>query len=325
MNSTGSLAQTPPHSVPDSGALATLTPAAAKLARASLSPNTLRAYQGALNRLGDYLHKQDRGIAGLTDKTLADHLSSIHEAGASPASAAIALAAVRFLAKTSGQSSPAGPLTGRVMAGIRRQGKERGRGQVAGIQWSQADTAAAIASNAGQSLAGLRDAALIALMSDCLLRVSEAVALDLDALKFESDGTGRLSIRHSKTDQEGLGETLFVGAPTISRIRAWITGAGIASGPLFRRVRRGDVVGDAPLSTQAARAIIKRRATAADLQGRFSGHSLRVGSAQSLAASGASLVEMQTAGRWQSPNMPGRYARGELAARGAIARLRYGK
>ena len=39
-------------------------------------------------------------------------------------------------------------------------------------------------------------------------------------------------------------------------------------------------------------------------------HSLRVGGAQSLAAGGASLVEMQTAGRWQSPAMPGHYARG---------------
>ena len=68
-----------------------------------------------------------------------------------------------------------------------------------------------------------------------------------------------------------------------------------------------------------------RRAGAADLEGRFSGHSLRVGGAQSLASAGASVVEMQTAGRWQSPSMPGRYARGELAARGAVARLRYGK
>ena len=325
MNTTGSLSQEPQHSAPDSGALDRLTPAAAKLARASLSPNTRSAYQGALNRLGPTCRSRARTSRPSPIPRWPIYLSSLHESGASPATAAVALAAVRFLAKITGQSSPAGPLTGRVMAGIRRQGKERGRGQVAGIQWSQADTVAAVASNAGQSLAGLRDAALIALMSDCLLRVSEAVALELDAITFESDATGRLSIRHSKTDQEGQGATLFMGAPTISRIRAWITGAGIESGPLFRRVRRGDVVGNAPLSTQAARAIIKRCATAADLQGRFSGHSLRVGSAQSLAASGASLVEMQTAGRWQSPNMPGRYARGELAARGAIARLRYGK
>ena len=47
--------------------------------------------------------------------------------------------------------------------------------------------------------------------------------------------------------------------------------------------------------------------------------------AQSLAAGGASLVEMQTAGRWQSPSMPGHYARGQLAARGAVARVRYGR
>ena len=111
----------------------------------------------------------------------------------------------------------------------------------------------------------------------------------------------------------------------MSRVRAWMRAASIESGPIFRRVRRGDkVIGAASLSTRAARAIIQRRVAAADLQGRFSGHSLRVGSAQSLAAGGASLVEMQTAGRWQSPATPGHYARGQLAARGAVARLRYG-
>ena len=257
--------------------------------------------------------------------SLAEYLGALHEGGTSPASASLACAAVRFLAKTTGQPSPAGPLTGRVLAGIRRQGKDRGRGQVAGIQWSQADTAAAIASNGDQDLAGLRDAGILALMSDCLLRVSEATALQVDHLALEADGTARLTIEHSKTDQEGTGAVLFVGAPTVSRLRAWMRSAGIESGPLFRRVRRGGVVGGAPLSTQAVRQIIKRRAAAADLEGHFSGHSLRVGSTQSLASQGASLVEMQTAGRWQSPAMPGHYARGEFAARGAVARLRYGK
>ena len=61
------------------------------------------------------------------------------------------------------------------------------------------------------------------------------------------------------------------------------------------------------------------------VKGRVSGHSLRVGGAQSLAAGGASIVEMQTAGRWQSPAMPGHYSRGQLTARGAVARVRYGR
>ena len=227
-----------------SGAAATLTPAAAALARASISENTRRAYQSALDRLQAFLREQGRDLAPLTDRQLAGYLGARHEAGAAPASASLAVAAVRFLAKTTGQPSPAGPLTGRVMAGIRRQGKDRGRGQVAGIQWSQADTAAALASNGDGDLAGLRDAALMALMSDGLLRAGEATALRAEHLALEEDGTGRLTLEHSKTDQEGVGAVLFVGAPTARRLRAWMRAAGIESGPLFRRVRRGGVIGD---------------------------------------------------------------------------------
>ena len=67
------------------------------------------------------------------------------------------------------------------------------------------------------------------------------------------------------------------------------------------------------------------RAADAGIEGRVSGHSLRIGAAQSLAAAGAGLVELQQAGRWDSPSMPAHYARGQLAARGAVARLRHDK
>ena len=40
---------------------------------------------------------------------------------------------------------------------------------------------------------------------------------------------------------------------------------------------------------------------------------------------GASVVDMQTAGRWADPKMPAHYARAELAERGAVARFFYGK
>ena len=51
--------------------------------------------------------------------------------------------------------------------------------------------------------------------------------------------------------------------------------------------------------------------------GRVSGHSLRIGSAQSLAAAGAGEAELREA-------MPARYTRHQTAARGAGARFRYG-
>ena len=74
---------------------------------------------------------------------------------------------------------------------------------------------------------------------------------------------------------------------------------------------------------RSIRSIIAKRAADAGVAGRVSGHSLRVGSAQSLAAAGAGLVELQEAGDWQSPAMPAHYARHQLAARGAVAKLRY--
>ncbi len=103
----------------------------------------------------------------------------------------------------------------------------------------------------------------------------------------------------------------------------------LEDGPLFRPVTKSGLVGSKPLSARSVRRIIQARAEAADVGpenpslGRVSGHSLRVGAAQSLAQAGTSLVEMQQAGRWESPSMPGHYARAELASRGAVARLRY--
>ena len=79
------------------------------------------------------------------------------------------------------------------------------------------------------------------------------------------------------------------------------------------------------LIPHSARRIIKKRAADAGVEGFISGHSLRVGSAVSLAQAGASVVDMQVAGRWKSSQMPVRYAKAELAERGAIARFKYGK
>ena len=78
------------------------------------------------------------------------------------------------------------------------------------------------------------------------------------------------------------------------------------------------------LNVSGLRLVLKRRAAAAGIEGRVSGHSLRVGSAQSLAGRGATLVEMQIDGRWSSPQMPGHYARAQLAGQGAVDRLQYG-
>ena len=286
------------------------------LAAASIAPNTRRAYTAALGRLDTWL--AEMGVP-LSDPALAEYLSELFEAGKAPAVAALVVAAVKFRAKLTGTDAPVGPATARVLAGFRRAGRTRGRGQVEGVRWEQADAAAALAVNEETELSGLRDAAILAVASDALLRVSELAALTVADIDLTEQ---TITVQRSKTDQEGTGAVLFLGKPTIQRVQAWLAAAGIREGPLFRALTKGGKV-RAGLSARSLRTIITRRAKAAGVPGRVSGHSLRVGSAQSLAAAGASVVEMQQAGRWKSPSMPGQYARKQIARRGAVARLRY--
>ena len=79
-----------------------------------------------------------------------------------------------------------------------------------------------------------------------------------------------------------------------------------------------------PLGADSVRKIVRERvAVVVGVAGRIGGHSLRVGSARELAATGASVAELQQAGGWRSPATPEIYIRREVAARGPVARRRY--
>ena len=134
---------------------------------------------------------------------------------------------------------------------------------------------------------------MIRLMSDCLLRISEVVAVDV------ADVGSALRIRQSKTHPGTAGipdVTLYIGEPTREAIKRYCEAGNITEGPLFRWVRRGDHIANTRLTIDGVRKIIKRRARAAGIEGKISGHSLRIGSAISLAQAGASVVNMQVAG-----------------------------
>ena len=78
------------------------------------------------------LARLDSFTAGRTldDATLAVYLAELHDAGKSPATIGLAVAAVRFRAKLTRSPSPAGPATERVLAGARRQGAVRSPGSL---------------------------------------------------------------------------------------------------------------------------------------------------------------------------------------------------
>ena len=66
-------------------------------------------------------------------------------------------------------------------------------------------------------------------MSDGMLRVGEAEALTVDDIIFESDWLG-VSVRRSKTDQEGRGKVAYGGPETARLASRWLETAGIVEG-----------------------------------------------------------------------------------------------
>ena len=293
---------------------------------ASCAANTTRAYRSGWSAWQRWAAEHGHQVMPAAPVAVAAYLAHRAEQGAAVSTVRIARAAISAAHRQAGADDPCKhPGVVQVLKGLSRTDKDRGQVQGQGLDWRAADLVAGGAANGGRSLAGLRDAAIIQVMLDALSRVSEAAALDVADVQRQVDGIGigTVTVRSSKTDQEGRGHVRYLGAPTMRRLGAWLSAAGITTGgPLLRQVLKDGATVTGRLGARSIRSIITRRAADAGA-GRVSGHSLRVGSAQSLAAAGTGLVELQEVGDWQTPTMPAHYARHQLAARGAVAKLRY--
>jgi hypothetical protein len=70
----------------------------------------------------------------------------------------------------------------------------------------------------------------------------------LECVGVSADGRSATAlIARSKTDQEGAGAVRWVSPRTAAALRAWLDCARIASGPLFRAIRKNGVAKQSPL------------------------------------------------------------------------------
>jgi site-specific recombinase XerD len=174
-----------------------------------------------------------------------------------------------------------------------------------------AETVRSMAQAAPDTLRGARDRAMLLLGFAGAFRRSELVALDFADLEETEDGF-RITIRKSKTDQEGQGQTIGIArgsaACPVRAVKAWLTAAGITEGAIFRPVP-GEVAAER-LRPRAVANIVKKYAKRIGLPiSDFSAHSLRSGFLTSAARRGASIFRMRDVSRHKSMDVLQGYVR----------------
>ncbi|OZI75218.1 site-specific integrase [Bordetella genomosp. 12] len=173
------------------------------------------------------------------------------------------------------------------------------------------------------SLIGLRDRAMLLFAwASGGRRRSEVVAATLENTRRTPDGY-LYTLAHSKTNQEGRARPDIhkpVAGRAAQALSAWLEAAGITEGALFRRVRRGGIVGEA-LGAEALRRMVQARARQAGLQGDFAAHSLRAGFITEAGRQGLPLAEVMAMSGHASVATVMHYHRAGAAASSKAARL----
>ncbi len=291
--------------------------------RQSTAANTRRAYLADWTHFGHWTAAHGRDSLPASPATVAAYVAAL--AGVAKVSTITRrLAAISQYHQAAGFESPTPELLVRkTMAGIRREKGSAPAGKAPVL----IDTLRTIATQLPDSLAGKRDRALLLLGFAGAFRRSELVRLDVADLDFRQKGLV-VTIRSSKTDQEGQGRP--VGIPygshpetcPLGAVQDWLAAAHIETGPVFRGVRRGQVLPERLCDRSVALAV-KRCTKLVGLDPvAFGGHSLRSGFCTSAAEANVSERSiMNQTGHRSLTVLRGYIRKGELFLDNAAAKV----
>lgn len=287
--------------------------------RESVPEETRRAYDGDWTRFTDWCSPLGYQPLPATPDVLAYYATHLADEGKAPATIDRAIAAILTAHESAGIEKPATEPARAVLKQYRHEiaTDENGRTVRKAPPVTITKLRGMVATCAPESLAGLRDRALIVAGFACGARRSELAALNIRDVEFVEEGV-ILNIRTSKADKESRGrrpKLIYGNHPEtcpVRTLRAWLDALaqrGITSGPLFRRIDRHGVLGRAPngrgdpqgrLTGQGALLIVRRAAKRAgiDHASAFTGHSLRSGFATETYRAGANPVWIADQGGW---------------------------
>ena len=163
------------------------------------------------------------------------------------------------------------------------------------------------------SIRGIRDRALLLVAYDTLCRRSELVSLQVKDVKINIKNgieTSSILLRKSKTDQDSTGKWLHLSQRAHLALVEWMKELPEGQEMLYCGLNRALDISPQIGAGQINR-IYKKIAKKAGLDESaiegISGHSMRVGAAQDLLNSGASMPIIMQRGRWSKTDTVMRY------------------
>jgi site-specific recombinase XerD len=285
---------------------------AADFAKASKAKATQDAYGSDFRIFESWCRPRGLRVLPATAESLCAFLADEASAGRRASTLGRRLAAIRYFHRAAGHDTPTvDEKVKAVLAGIRRTiGAAPVRKKAA-----TSDIVLGMVGGKGSDLRSLRDRTILLLGFAGAFRRSELVALNADDIEETPEGM-LVTLRRSKTDQEGIGRRVAIprgeiACPVVA-LKAWLEAAGITEGAIFRRIfnKRAQRVTDRRLAPRNVAAIVKQGAARLGFDpSTFGGHSLRAGFVTSAVKRGANLIKITDVTGHKSLEMLKTYSR----------------
>jgi site-specific recombinase XerD len=278
--------------------------AAARSYRAQAkAANTLRAYASDWSQFESWCDERGLDPLPARPEAVATYLASLALAGKADTTVGRHFTAIGWKHRQDGHVPPTSRDARRViadtLAGIRREARARPSARKAAITARQ--LVAMIAAAEGEGTRSIRDRAILALGLAAALRRSELVALEWRDVELVDKGL-KLTLRHSKTDQEGEGQVIAVPSgktlKPVERLKAWLAVRVQGAGPLFYQIDPQGRLTDKAMSDRSIARLIQKYAGRVGLDPEtVAGHSLRAGFLTEASRNGATIAKMQEVSR----------------------------
>ena len=275
------------------------------------APSSIRAYRADFTDFIHFCHDRDANALPAQPSLVVQYICKLTDSGRSSASIRRALCGLSAIHKLNRFEDPTKDPD--VALEMRRMHRKLGRSakQAGSINL---DALVKMLSATDDSIRGIRDRALLLVAYDTLCRRSELVSLQVKDVKINMKNgieTSSILLRKSKTDQDSTGKWLYLSQRAHLALVEWMKELPEGQEYLIVGIDRGGRISRSSLGSGQVNRIYKQIARNAGLnelviEG-ISGHSMRVGAAQDLLNSGASMPIIMQRGRWSKTDTVMRY------------------